>query len=159
MKESELNFAELGFEDKLAEEFPFMRQGKGLDEQHAEGFVGDLYGAFGCECGEGWYGVLRGLCRDITDAYTAKGLEVDVVPDQVKEKFGFLNFYHHIGHDYFNPPKHDMYKEVDALISKWEDISGGTCEWCGEPGTMRNDGWLQVRCDGCEEKYRKRWED
>jgi hypothetical protein len=98
------------------------------------------------------------LCQDITDAYAARGLEVDVVPDQIKEKWGFLHFYYHIGHDYYNPPKHDMHKEVNALISKWEDISEVTCEWCGEPGTIRNDGWLKVRCDKCEEKYRKRWE-
>mgnify|MGYP001388275196 CR=1 FL=1 len=77
---------------KIAEEFPFMRRGKNTDEQLKEdGRISDLYGAFGCEVGDGWFEVIRGICRDITEAYEKAGLPVDIVVDQVKknsERFG-----------------------------------------------------------------------
>lgn len=38
-----------GLELKIAEEFPFMRRGRNIDEQRKEdGRISDLYGAFGC---------------------------------------------------------------------------------------------------------------
>ena len=51
-------------EAKLGEEFPFMRMGKTVHEQIEEyGKIKDLYGAFGCSCGDGWYELLRSMCE------------------------------------------------------------------------------------------------
>lgn len=84
------------FELKIAEEFPFMCRGKNADEQlKYDGRIGNLYDAFGCDFADGWYEVIRGLCRDITEGYGKAGLPVDIVVDQVKEKFGTLRFYYH----------------------------------------------------------------
>ena len=50
---------------KIAEEFPFMNRGKNIDEQRKEdGRISDLYGTFGCSISDGWFEVIRGLCRD-----------------------------------------------------------------------------------------------
>ncbi len=40
-------------QNKLAEEFPFMRRQKSLQEQGSNGRIHDLYGAFGCNAGDG----------------------------------------------------------------------------------------------------------
>lgn len=53
----------------LAEEFNFMRRGASFEEQKANGELYDLYAAFGCECGSGWYTLLQSLCTEITSAY------------------------------------------------------------------------------------------
>jgi len=58
---------------------------------------------------------------------------------QVKEKFGGLRFY-----------ISGATKEQYAIIDKAEHMSEITCEQCGEPGTVKKDGyWLMCRCDKC----------
>ena len=64
-------------EKKLAEAFPFMQIKETLEEQEAGGGIYDLYGAFGCECDDGWYELLYGLCGEITEAYKKHGAPVD----------------------------------------------------------------------------------
>lgn len=77
---------------KIAEGFPYMKRGKNKDEQlKDDGSISNLYDAFGCCFADGWEEVIRGLCRDNTDAYGKAGLPVDIVVDQVKknsERFG-----------------------------------------------------------------------
>lgn len=46
----------------------------------------------GFECGDGWYGLIYGLCAALQDATDHNG-EPQVVASQVKEKFGSLRFY------------------------------------------------------------------
>jgi hypothetical protein len=63
---------------------------------------------------------------------------------QVKEKFGTLRFY--------------MISETDEmskLISEAEAKSAITCEFCGEPGELRNTGWYITLCDKCHEKRKE----
>ncbi len=74
-------------EMKIAEELPFMSRGKNADEQMKDGGrISNLYDAFGCDFADGWYEVVRGLCRDIAEAYEKAGLPVDIVnrPSKVK---------------------------------------------------------------------------
>jgi len=59
-----------------------------------------------------------------------------VVADQIKEKFGTLRFYYHGGDDM-----------VDGMVRMAESMSGVTCETCGNPGQMRNGGWVRTLCD------------
>lgn len=78
---------------RLAEEFPFMRRKRSLVEQRNNGYISDRYSAFGCECADGWYELIRNLCREITEVYEKHNRDVDIVIDQVKEKYGTLRFF------------------------------------------------------------------
>ena len=58
---------------------------------------------------------------------------------QVKEKFGTLRFY-----------TSGTTKEEDVIIRNAEKMSGETCEQCGEPGTVKKQGyWLTCLCQDC----------
>lgn len=67
-----------------------------------------------------------------------------VVVQQVKEKFGTLRFYYRGGDEY-----------VAGLVAMAESMSASTCEKCGVPGKPRNNGWVHVYCDDCEDAYQK----
>ncbi|MEG0913964.1 MAG: hypothetical protein RSG53_10215, partial [Oscillospiraceae bacterium] len=75
------------FELKLQNDFPFMRQNKVKEEHH-------LYKRWGCQCSDGWYQLIHDLCQAITDRYAEDDREIDIVIDQVKEKFASLRFYY-----------------------------------------------------------------
>lgn len=153
-------------ENKLAEAFPFMRKKETLEEQEANGRIDDLYGAFGCECDDGWYDVIYGLCAEITEAYKKYDKPMDIVVDQVKEKYGTLRFYyHHEGEtvpnavDYpggvirFAPINNELRREIAGIVVKWEEKSAQVCEKCGKAGALRNDlSWVLTLCDDCYSK-------
>jgi hypothetical protein len=88
--------------------------------------------AFGFECGDGWFEIIDKLSSDIT------AIDKDVVAVQVKEKYGGLRFYTEGGTD-----------AVFDLIDQAENLSLKTCERCGEPGTVRDEGWVYIMCDKC----------
>ncbi len=142
-------------EMKLAEEFSFMRKGLTLAQQRANGSVNDLYSAFGCDCGDGWYELLRSLCTEIGEAYAEAGLPVDIGIDQIKEKFGTLRFYYHTWeHADRTPENETAYREVHLkigeIVSGYEDKSEEICEECGKAGVLRSDlGWMQTLCGEC----------
>lgn len=152
-------------EEKLAKEFEFMHRGKGYDEQMiSDGFVADLYGAFGCEHDDGWYELLRGLCLEITEAYQKHGLPIDIAVSQVKEKFGTLRFYYcfddspqsihaidFIGYGSvrFEQVSTELHKEIASIVRKWEEKSAYVCERCGAPGSLRKGLRVSTLCDSC----------
>lgn len=78
----------------LEQEFPFMARRKIYEQQMRDGRISDLYGAFGCEIGDGWYNLIKGLCVDIVQVYEEEGKPIDLKPMQVKEKFATLRFYY-----------------------------------------------------------------
>lgn len=91
--------------------------------------------AFGFECGDGWFELLKELSERLEP-------EAGAVAAQVKEKFGTLRFYLRGG-------------ATDAAwgaIDEAEAKSGETCESCGKPGSLRGKSWVQTLCDGCSEK-------
>ena len=53
---------------KLQNDFPFMWQ------RHEEGQ--DLYRRWGCECSDGWYGIIHDACQAVADAYE-EGMDFD----------------------------------------------------------------------------------
>ena len=109
-------------EAKLAADFPFMA---------------DVV----CEHGDGWYDVIRGLCSEIEKLFAATGVPVDVQPFQVKEKYGMLRFYYGTS---------VLSDEVSAIVAKWEELSGMTCEQCGKDGAVRDvGGWMTTLCEEC----------
>ena len=133
-------------EEKLAAEFPFMRKSKTFGQQMNDGKINDLYSAFGCECGDGWYEVLRGLCSEVTEVFAEAGAEPLIIVDQVKEKYGGLRFYYHLSAQEGMPE--GFAKKIDDVVEKWGDSAETVCEECGKPGKLRNDlGWIQTLCD------------
>lgn len=157
-------------EKALADEFPFMRRGLSIEEQQEKGYIDDLYGAFGLDCNNGWYQLIRDMCAEITAAYEAVGEPVDIVVDQVKEKYGTLRFYYHpkgqpIAIHAFDslsggpslrvrPGRSEIYQKVAEIVDRYEEMSGHVCEICGAPGCLRTDlRWILTLCD---EHYQKR---
>lgn len=116
-------------ERTLAAEFPFMRDVE--------------YG--GIDCGDGWYPLIRELCRDITEVYATAGQPVDVVVQQVKEKYGQLRFY----------CRASLW--IEELIETYEERSAQVCEVCGMAGCLRAElPWIQTLCDEHYEQAKAR---
>ena len=160
-------------EMKLQNDFPFMWQ------KHEKGQ--DLYRRWGCECSDGWYGIIHDACRAVADTYEEVGIPVDFVPAQIKEKFGTLRFYYGFEDApcgiaafdnlsdgtsiRFAPEKEDedeskktFRQKIRLIIREAEERSKYTCEMCGkEEGKIRNDAdqgifRIQTLCDECHEK-------
>ena len=79
--------------------------------------------------GPGWAGIVDRLITDLLE------LGWDGKVSQVKEKFGGLRFYICGGTE-------EMFDRIDRAESE----SLETCEECGEPGTLKDGGWLRTLC-------------
>lgn len=135
-------------EQKLGKQFSFMRIKKSFQEQIGTGFIDDLYSAFGCECGDGWYEILYQMCVRIQKAYADVGITPDIVMLQIKEKYGTLRVY-------WSAENGDqrLHKTLDSIIQEAEKASASVCEICGKPGELRCDrSWIQTLCDVCNKK-------
>ena len=155
-------------EKKLEEAFPFMRKGKSLEQQRADNYIDDLYSAFGVECQDGWYDLIYELCEEIMKAYTDEGRPMDMVVDQIKEKYGTLRFYYHFGGQSETIQSLDVMgvggirmmsksapfeDKIASIVAKYEEKSAHICEDCGSPGALRPDlGWVLTLCDVCYEQ-------
>lgn len=91
---------------------------------------------FGLEVGDGWAGIISTMCWILNQRDTDKKFRFD----QIKEKFGLLRAYHTGGSEY-----------MAGVVRMAEDISGKTCEVCGQPGEQRKGGWIKTLCDRCHE--------
>ena len=167
---------------KLQAEFPFMRTenphpiydleckinwNKAGGGDATAGGMYNVYQTYGCECGNGWYELIRGLCAEIGEAYKSRGLECDIVVVQVKEKFGTLRFYWRtpgndsgvhaidflgLGSLRMSPNKSDVELEVSEIVRKWEKKSGEICMLCGSEGasTRKTSRYrVDTFCDAC----------
>lgn len=99
--------------------------------------------AWGIECGEGWYDLLDGMMekiRRICLDSTAAGRPMEVVADQIKEKFGTLCFYYHeVG------SSATVSGILSDIVSSAERRSSQICEVCGRHGARcRRGGWLKT---------------
>jgi len=94
---------------------------------------------WGFECGDGWFNILDQLFKIIQqhiDLKAKAGKEVtQVVAVQVKEKFGGLRFYYDGGDE-----------KIFGMVRMAEAMSYKTCETCGNPGELKNEGWMKVCC-------------
>jgi hypothetical protein len=104
---------------------------------------------WGLACGDGWYGILRDLTKQIR--YLDERCHFATRATQVKEKFGTLSFY------YTTRPL-TAFSDVEtygdilyAVIHNVELVSEYVCETCGDKVTacIRGTSWLYVRCDAC----------
>ena len=93
---------------------------------------------WGFECGDGWFKLLDALSRKLVKIYP------ELQATQVKEKYGTLRFYTGGMPEVLEIP---VFKTIE--LACWK--SARTCDVCGEPGKLNNEGWISARC----EKHRK----
>ena len=67
---------------------------------------------------------------------------------QIKEKFGGLRFYYSFPESVSQEDRRAFFELVDAA----ERMSSSTCEECGKPGELRNNGRLLLKTL-CEKHY------
>ena len=87
---------------------------------------------------DGWFDILWRLCEDLEPLVAAfereTGRQFEVL--QVKEKFGELRI--HVNH------ANDAIRE---RIEAAKEEAYRTCEVCGQPGRLREDGRIKTLCD------------
>lgn len=119
---------------QIAEKFDFMKR-KPLKNPK---IVDDLYGAFGIDTGDGWYQLIYDLCEEIAETFNKAGKPVNIVMDQVKEKWGTLRFYYHFegekhrlhafdsiggGGVRLTPKGDELHSQVSNIVRKYEEKS------------------------------------
>jgi len=134
--------------------------------------------AFGLGCDDGWYDLLETLCRFIDFNMKRNWRHYPRVEfSQIKEKWGELRVYT-VMYNY-SREECESFNEKPLTDEQWEkitnwrkdgstyfygaidfatSISRRTCETCGKPGTIRSDGYVQCRCDKCDEEHNKEME-
>lgn len=98
------------------------------------------------ETNNGWFDLINNLCNEINTIYEASDSEIDIIPIQIKEKFGTLRFYY----SYINYDKEmsNIHTKVDEAVRKYEKMSASICEICGKPGRLSLvDGYIKILCD------------
>lgn len=97
---------------------------------------------WGFDHGDGWFDLLDRLCHNIKQ-HCEQNEDVDVVAEQVKEKFGGLRFYIRGGDEY-----------VHGMIRMAESMSYEICEKCGSTDNVRQTkGWIKTLCEDCYNEY------
>lgn len=91
----------------------------------------------GIDIGPGWDKIVLDLDADLSE------MDPDYTIHQVKEKFGGLRYY--TAHKSKQDP--ELMARWQARIMQAENESFKTCEECGEPGVLRDSGWIKTRCD------------
>jgi hypothetical protein len=166
------------FEAKLVNDFPTIFKFYGGDPK-------DTCMAWGMSCGDGWFDLIYDMCDRVDQLCKTHPKDIEVVADQVKEKFGGLRFYYHVNKkqswfEKLNSKFHrfmgrhmwgrmaqrvdkfrkkfykTIYEEIDDVISDAEINSYVTCENCGRAGTRRGGGWVRTLCEQCEEEYKNK---
>ena len=124
--------------------------------------------AWGIECDDGWYNLLDKCMEKLQYfcdlCFYKSGVEVQVVANQIKEKFGILAFYTSVysGDNIQN-------NIIDDIINEAESKSAYTCEVTGEHGEIcKKGGWYRTLCyeqarkDGfvtCNESTEAYWKE
>ncbi len=156
--------ADVWMEDRIGTDFPNFRVYVKEDQDKT-----GLWYPFPRECCDGWYYLLYDMAREIDAIYREAGLEPEMEPAQIKEKYGLLRVY-------MDPDgRYDDWAELtDTLkaalraarrraydtLDRYEDMSEHVCEVCGAPGEYRSDlGWIRSLCDRCYREELKRLED
>lgn len=81
------------------------------------------------------------FCEELKAALEEEGGLDDWQIIEIKEKYGELRVYA----NWYIP-------RVDAIITKYEDMSRRTCIECGKPATKVLIGWISPYCDECATK-------
>lgn len=100
---------------------------------------------WGMECGDGWYDLLDKLMAKLDYISNVSGIQV--VADQIKEKFGTLRFYYHtVANTDLNVS--DCVEDIISdVVYCAEHNSKYTCEVTGKEGVLCSRvGWLKTLC-------------
>lgn len=89
------------------------------------------------------------MCEEIRKVLIKGNYLYDYRVAQIKEKFGTLRWYDEGAPD-------SIYKEIQDIIYKYEEISAHTCITCGKPATKISTGWISPFCDKCAGKLSDR---
>lgn len=87
------------------------------------------------------------MCEDIKQALLEDDLLNNFRIDDIKEKFGYMHFYHHGGN-----------KKVNDIIEAYAHASDNICMCCGKPDTGKTKGyWIYPICKKCwdDNEYNK----
>lgn len=95
--------------------------------------------------GPGW----RPIVSDLVEALETLDPNLNIL--QIKEKFGGLRFYYTI-----DPL---FYEEAERRVGLATEQCDRTCEECGEPGELTNEGWYRTLCGACEQLLISRRKD
>jgi hypothetical protein len=111
---------------------------------------------WGFECPDTWFDILFELSKniEIINKILVK-YDCAIQAIQVKEKFGYLNFYYDLIFEKL--PESDAEKmiinkyrdEVDKLIDAAEIASWNICAFCGKPAEATTIGWITRVCNQC----------
>ena len=140
---------------KLQADYPFMDRARIDDERN-------IYCSYGFECEGGWYQLLDECCDSITELYARRGIEpdaIDLVPNQIKEKYGTLRFYYSYkessvdsktSNNSADDQMRNLREEINDIISSFEILSSHICERCGSEGSLRDiAGCHRTLCGAC----------
>lgn len=97
---------------------------------------------WGFACGDGWFGIIDGLCAELSNQVRV-GRMPAVVVSQVKEKSGHLRF--GIRGGFLRGGN----AETHRLIELAQQQALHTCEECGQPGELLDGGKSVVLCPAC----------
>lgn len=89
------------------------------------------------------------MCEEIRTTLLKANYLYDYRIAQIKEKFGMLRWYDEGAPD-------SIYREIQDIIYKYEEISAHTCIHCGKPATKISLGWICPYCDKCADKISDR---
>jgi|688.fasta_scaffold129405_2 hypothetical protein len=136
-------------EKYLYDKYPIIFQDRSKDMSESCMF-------WGINCGVGWFDLLNKLCEEVQVIADTTGIQL--VADQVKEKFATLRFYWHtkqlddVGITYNEETGKIWYNIIEDIVSRAEERSACTCEDCGEYGKICGSGWLKTLCKTCADK-------
>lgn len=99
----------------------------------------------------GWAKILDNMSSALLFLFNTYG-KCDFRILRIKEKYGTLRIYYVVSDDL----KDELKYIIHSIISLAEDQSKYICMKCGDYGTLKDDDWLHVYCDKCEQQYRKK---
>lgn len=108
---------------ELENKYDFMKRDSTMEE--------NTYVKWGCECQSGWHSLIDGCCSEIVKRYHGEGIPIDLVPRQVKEKFGTLRFYYKYEDTEGGTDKIQFRESISDIIREAESRSKHICEQCG----------------------------
>jgi hypothetical protein len=108
--------------------------------------------AWGFECEDGWAEILDNCMKKVQclcDVFSTEENNVQVVADQIKEKYGTLSFYYSI----YGATDPTVYEILRDTIDQVERKSCTVCEVTGKRGKVCNrGGWYKTLCKEEAEK-------
>lgn len=100
---------------------------------------------WGFEHGDGWYNLIDELSKELTEI--SEKHNIQIIADQVKEKYGGLRFYFSISGECEKAIEDLVY----TAVRKAEEKADITCEECGADGAQLNHRsyWYKTLCPKC----------